>query len=197
MKTIILISLFNLLVSFVQAQEYSTDNIVIKQGHQTFNIYDETQTIKLNAAEFSIEYLNKPYQEKKNLFYAAQAIVTDNKLDYDLQDGTIIESIPGFEAGSGFAAEKNGIVYYPFLSSDGHQYLYYSSNKDKRVEKSGTSASWDIYKWTLKGVYQYDAEMDWNIYDNTEIYILLIIDRNLDGVLQKGEYFNIHINFTK
>lgn len=108
-----------------------------------------------------------------------------------------IESIQYFEAGTGFAAEKNQVIYYPILSYDGHQYLYYVSNKEKRVDKIGTSGNWDIYKWTLKGVYQYDAEMDWNIYDNDQVHIALIIDRNLDGILQKDEFFNIHINFKK
>ena len=148
MKTITLLSIFSFLATFTQAQEYSTNNIVIKQGKQTFNIYNAEQSIKLHPADFSIEYLNKPYQEKKNQFYAAQALVTDTKADVNLQEGIIIDSIPGFEPGSGFAAEKNQIIYFPFLSSEGHQYLYYSSNKDKRVEKSGTSAPWDIYKWT-------------------------------------------------
>ena len=197
MKTITLLSIFSFLATFTQAQEYSTNNIVIKQGKQTFNIYNAEQSIKLHPADFSIEYLNKHYQEKKNQFYAAQALITDTKADINLQEGIIIDSIPGFEPGSGLAAEKNQIIYFPFLSSEGHQYLYYSSNKDKRVEKSGTSAPWDIYKWTLKGVYQYDSEMDWNIYDNTEVNIILIIDRNLDGILQKGEYFNVRVEFQK
>ena len=69
MKTITLLSIFSFLATFTQAQEYSTNNIVIKQGKQTFNIYNAEQSIKLHPADFSIEYLNKPYQEKKNQFY--------------------------------------------------------------------------------------------------------------------------------
>lgn len=188
---------FYFLVSFLNAQDYSTHTLVIKQGNQIFNIHETAQTIKLLPEEFSIEYLNKPYQEKKELFYAAQALVTDRKADIELKEGLLIESIPYFESGTGFAAENNQVVYYPFLSFDGHQYLFYVSNKEKRVDKSGTSGNWDIYKWTLKGVYQYDAEMDWSAYDNTEVNILLIIDRNLDGILQKGEFFTIRIDFQK
>ncbi len=187
----------SLLVSFGNAQEYTTNNLIIKQGNQTFNIDKADQTITLRPEEFSIEYLNKPYQEKKNLFYAAQALVTDSSADVNFQEGIKIESIPYFESGSGFAAEKNQVIYYPFLSYDGHQYLYYVSNNEKRVDKIGTSGNWDIYKWTLKGVYQYDAEMDWNIYDNDQVHIALIIDRNLDEILQKGEFFDVHINFKK
>ncbi len=188
---------FHFLVSFLNAQDYSTHTLVIKQGNQIFNIHETEQTIKLLPEEFSIEYLNKPYQEKKELFYAAQALVTDRKADIELKEGLSIESIPYFESGTGFAAENNQVVYYPFLSFDGHQYLFYVSNKEKRVDKSGTSGNWDIYKWTLKGVYQYDAEMDWSAYDHTEVNIVLIIDRNLDGVLQKGEFFTIRIDFQK
>ena len=187
----------SLLASFGNAQEYTTNNLIIKQGNKTYTINEAEQTITLRPEEFSIEYLNKAYQEKKNLFYAAQALVTDSSADVNLQEGTKIESIQYFEAGTGFAAEKKQVIYYPILSYDGHQYLYYVSNKEKRVDKIGTSGNWDIYKWTLKGVYQYDAEMDWNIYDNDQVHIALIIDRNLDGILQKGELFNVHINFKK
>lgn len=197
MKNTMFLTVFCLLTCFIHAQEYTTDNIVIKQGNQVFSIYDTKQTITLNPTEFSIEYLNKPYQEKKNLFYAAQALVTDHTVDINLHEGTEIESIPYFEAGTGFAAEENQLLHYPFLSLDGHQYLYYVPNKDKRVEKSGTSGQWDIHKWTLKGVFQYDAEMDWNIYDNNQVHITLIIDRNLDGILQKGEFFTLQIMFEK
>lgn len=195
MKKITFLAVFGFMTSFMNAQEYSVNNIVIKQGNQVFNIFDAEQTIKLKPTEFSIEYLNKPYQEKKNLFYAAQALVTDSPVDANLHEGMVIESIPSFEPGTGFAAEKNQIVSYPFLSFDGHQYLYYVSKNEKRVEKVGTSDNWDIYKWNLKGVYQYDAEMEWNMYDNNQVHITLIIDRNLDGILQNGEFFNLHIEF--
>ena len=94
----------SLLASFGNAQEYTTNNIIIKQGNQTFNIDKADQTITLRPEEFSIEYLNKPYQEKKNLFYAAQALVTDSSADVNFQEGIKIESIPYFESGSGFAA---------------------------------------------------------------------------------------------
>ncbi|MFV0186705.1 hypothetical protein OBK20_04935 [Empedobacter falsenii] len=197
MKKIMVLMVCSLLASFGNAQEYTTNNIIIKQGNQTFNIDKAEQTITLRPEEFSVEYLNKPYQEKKNLFYAAQALVTDHTIDINLHEGTEIESIPYFEAGTGFAAKENQLLHYPFLSLDGHQYLYYVPNKDKRVEKSGTSGQWDIHKWTLKGVFQYDAEMDWNIYDNNQVYITLIIDRNLDGILQKGEFFTLQIMFEK
>ncbi|WP_413534001.1 hypothetical protein [Empedobacter brevis] len=197
MKRIRLLIAICLLTFVAHAQEYSTNNLVIKQGHNVYTIYDAEQTIKLRPAEFSIEYLNKPYQENKNLFYAAQALVTDSAVDTKLQEGMKIDDIPYFEPGAGFAAEKNQQIYYPFLSADGHQYLYYVSKKDKRVEKIGTSGDWDIYKWTLKGVFQYDADMDWELYDTTEVNIMLIIDRNLDGILQKGEFFHIHIDFDE
>ncbi|QHC85585.1 hypothetical protein AS589_12710 [Empedobacter brevis] len=59
---------FYFLVSFLNAQDYSTHTLVIKQGNQIFNIHETEQTIKLLPEEFSIEYLNKPYQEKKNFF---------------------------------------------------------------------------------------------------------------------------------
>lgn len=194
-KITLLVTLFTF-TNLLQAQEYSTDNVVIKQGNQIFNVYDTDQTITLQPETFSIQYLNKPYQEKKNLFYAARALVTDHKIDIELE-GQSLEEIPYFEPGTGFAIENNLKENYPMLSDEGHQYLYYVSNKDKRVENIGKSGEWDIYEWTLGGIYQYDAEMDWRGYDSDEVNILFIVDRNLNGIIEQGEHHNLQILFKK
>ena len=62
----------SLLASFGNAQEYTTNNLIIKQGNKTYTINEAEQTITLRPEEFSIEYLNKAYQEKKNLFYSTE-----------------------------------------------------------------------------------------------------------------------------
>ena len=56
----------SLLASFGNAQEYTTNNLIIKQGNKTYTINEAEQTITLRPEEFSIEYLNKAYQEKFN-----------------------------------------------------------------------------------------------------------------------------------
>lgn len=186
-----------LFVNFCFAQNYSLNNLFIRQGSRLIEIKQTENIITLHPSDFSIEYLNKPYEEKKGLFYNAQALITGSAVDVSLKDGSEITSIAYFEPGTGFSAEKNEVVNYPLLSSDGHQYLYYISNKDKRIDKIGVIGNWDIYSWTLKGVYQYDAEIDWSDYENDQVHIVFIIDRNLDGLLQSGEYYTLHIQFEK
>ena len=196
MKKIILLFTLSIFTNSLYAQNYTVNNLTIKQGNELFYITDNEQTITLLPEVFSIQFLNKPYQEKRKLFYSARALVTDHKIDIDLK-GQSLEEISYFEPGTGFAAENNLKENYPILSDEGHQYLYYVSNKDKRVENIGKSGEWDIYQWTLGGVYQYDAEMDWKIYDLDEVYILFIVDRNLNGIIDQGEYHNLQIKFKK
>jgi len=178
--------------SLLNAQSFTPNQLKIKQGNKIVTINNTDQTISLKREQFSIQFLNQPYQEKKGLFYAARALVTDSKINLDLER-KLIDEIPYFEPGTGFEAEQNQLIHHPILSADGHQYLYYVSNKDKRVEKVGTAATWDIYQWNLEGVNQYDNDMDWNTYDNDEVNILFIVDRNLNGQLEKGEFHNLRI----
>ncbi len=195
MKAIKLFLTLFLLVNTLFAQEYSTENIVIKQGNQIFNIYDSSQTIELKPEKFSIQFLNKPYQEKKELFYAAQVVVSDSKITDEIE-GLEIENIPYFQSGTGFAADKTELNY-PFLSNEGHQYLYYNSPKDKRIQKVGKSGEWDIYEWNVVGVYENDAEINWSNYNKNEVNLLILIDSNLSGNIQHGELHNVQIKFKK
>lgn len=184
-----------LLTSLYPAQTCSTDNIVIKQGDKVFDIVNPEQTVTLNRSDFSIEFLNKPYQEKKKQHYAVQAVVTEGQIEADQQEGTVIKAVNFFAPGTGFSTESDQVAYYPFLSYEGHNYLYYTSTKDRRLDKVGTSGTWDIYKWTLKGVYENEQDITWKNYQKSEVFIALVIDRNLDGIMQKGEFFNVKINF--
>lgn len=193
-KLKLLIGLFSI-TCFSYAQEYSTQNIIIVQGNQTFNLYHTPQTIELKPEKFSIQFLNKPYQEKKNLFYAAQVVVSAEKLNDDIE-GYEIENIPYFQAGTGFSAE-NTELNYPYLSTEGHQYLYYTSDKDKRIQKIGKSGEWDIYEWNIEGVYTNDQDTKWENYDKKEINFLFLIDHDLSGNIQNGELHNVQIKFIK
>lgn len=194
MKSLFSIVAISVISSFSFAQNYSKENVYIKQRNQFFEINQPEQTIKLAAKPFTLQFLNKPYQEKLNLFYAAQILVTDYKIEGNLLDN-LIDEIPFFEPGTGFAAENKVEDNFPILSADGHHYLYYVSKEEKRINKIRTSGEWDVYEWTLNGVFENDKIIHWKDYQPKSVNFMIIVDLNLNGVVDEGEFHNIEIQF--
>ncbi|MGG5506308.1 MULTISPECIES: hypothetical protein [unclassified Myroides] len=180
-----------------QAQEITTNTILVKQDGKTIVIDQKTQNITLKPTRFSIEFLNKPYQDKKDLFYAAKAMLTDNSQfvnDYELM---AFDDIPFFSPGTGFAASFDQNNVFPFLSEEGHQYLYYASNSDHRINKIGKKNEWDIYQWNLDGVTIDGNEIPWSQYRIGELYLYFVVDQNLNNTIDPNEHHLIRITFKK
>ncbi|WP_413512627.1 hypothetical protein [Myroides odoratus] len=198
MKTFFLtlgISLCSLI--WAQAQEISTRNILVKQGNQIDVIDQNTQDITLKPTSFSIEFLNKPYQDRKDLFYAAKALLTDNSQFKNDYESASFDNIEFFSPGTGFAAPFDQNQSFPNLSEEGHQYLYFASNSDHRINKIGKQDEWDIYQWTLDGVTIDENEVTWENYHIGELYIYFVVDRNLNNTIDPNEHHLIRIAFKK
>lgn len=180
-----------------QAQEVTTKNILIKQGNTTIVIDQKTQNITLKPERFSIEFLNKPYQDKKELFYSAKALLTDNSQFTNMYESMAFDDIEFFSPGTGFAAPFDQNQFFPNLSEEGHQYLYYASNSDHRINKIGKQKEWDIYQWNLDGVNIDGNEITWKNYRIGELYLYFVVDRNLNDVIDPDEHHLIRITFKK
>lgn len=183
--------------TLTQAQEVTTKNILIKQGNTTIVIDQKTQNITLKPERFSLEFLNKPYQDKKELFYAAKALVTDNSQFENTFESMSFDDIEFFSPGTGFAASFGKSQGYPMLSEDGHQYLYFASNSDHRINKIGQQKEWDIYQWSLDGVNIDGNEIAWKNYRIGELYLYFVVDRNLNDTIDPDEHHLIRITFKK
>lgn len=183
-----------LLGTVVSAQEQAVQHLWIKQGDESILIDQAEQSITLKKDAFSIQFWNKAYQPKKNQFYAAQAVI----ISQDIQDhfeGLSTDEVPYLASGTGFAAESNQNLSYPFYSNEGHQYLYYTSEKDRRIDKVKKHNNGNIYNWTIKGLWMDEEDYDWKTIVTESIHLLFFIDSNQNDVMDKGEYFIIHIAF--
>jgi|GEM_PF-360868 len=183
--------------TLVQAQELTTKNILVKQGDTTLVIHQKTQNITLKPERFSLEFLNKPYQDRKELFYAAKVLVTDNSSLENQYESQSFDDIAFFSPGTGFAASFDQEHNFPYLSEDGHQYLYYATDSDKRINKIGQQKEWDIYQWNLDGVNIDGNEITWNNYRIGELYLYVVVDRNLNNRIDPDEHHLIRIHFKK
>ncbi|WP_158961201.1 hypothetical protein [Myroides fluvii] len=198
MKTLLLTLALGLgAFSLTHAQEISTKNILIRQGNTTIEINQKTQNITLKPERFSLEFLNKPYQERQELFYSAKALLTDNSQFSNTYESMSFDDIAFFSPGTGFAATFDENQFFPNLSEDGHQYLYYASNSDHRINKIGKQREWDIYQWNLDGVTIDGNEIAWKNYRIGELYLYFVVDRNLNNSIDSDEHHLIRISFQK
>ncbi|WP_010249895.1 hypothetical protein [Myroides injenensis] len=196
MRKIHLLVVLVLLPFFSFAQEQPLDtSLKITQGNKSIILNKKSNKITLKRDTFSIDYLNKSYLVGNGKFRAAQVLVTEDKLATKNYEGISLQDLSFFSPGTGFAPAIDNNKNYPINSTKGHQYLFYASEKDKRVEKVGTSAEWDIYQWTIHGLYQNSELNDWKNLETKQIYIYFFIDYNLNQIIDKGEYHLIRIKF--
>lgn len=196
MRKIHLLVILLLLPFFSLAQEQPLDtSLKITQGNKSLILNKKSTKISLKREAFSIEFLNKPYIAGNGKFRAAQVLVTEDKIAVDNFEGIAIEDISFFRLGTGFAPAIDKNKNYPINSTEGHQYLFYASEKDKRVEKIGTSGDWDKYQWTIHGLFQNSNMEDWENLETKHLYIYLFIDYNLNQIIDKDEYHLIRIKF--
>lgn len=183
-----------MLIGFVQAQKYAPNQLVIKQGENVIRMSSTEKTIELKQEPFTIQFLNKPYQEDLNLFYAAKAFMTTDPIESNFM-GETFDDIPFFSPGTGFAIDLEHYGSFPVLSDEGHQYLYYSSQRNKNIMKVDHMNPWDVYEWTLYGVFKEDENLYWKQSALKTLNILMVIDQNLNEVIDPEESFLLHIHF--
>ncbi len=195
MKTILsnILSII-LLGTVLSAQEQVIQHLWIKQGDESVLIDQPKQSITLKKDTFSLQFWNKAYQPKKNQFYAAQAVIISQDIP-DHFEGLSLDEVSYFEPGTGFAADSDQNLSYPFFSNEGHQYLYYTSEKDRRIDKIKKHENGNIYNWTIKGLWMDEENYNWETIVTDSIHILFFIDTNQNDVMDKGEYFIIDIIF--
>jgi len=99
-----------------------------------------------------------------------------------------------FAKGSGLAAYNDG--YHSLLVDyNGHHYLTYTSETDRRVRKIGQNGEFLKLAFDIPGLEIDGEEINIQDFPETTIYLAIFINKNLDGVIDKGELTKVKVNF--
>ncbi len=152
----------------------------------------------MDTAAFSIHFYNKMYDADNNKFYAARLVAEYSEDQIPtIKPGLSINSIPCFMPGTGLAANASYGYTSLTMSSTAHHYLYYQDEEHKRVNKIGEKKGYSLFEFST------DSLNFWGEYESmqqtkvSQFYLALLIDRNLNGMVDEGEYQIITIRIKE
>ena len=166
------------------------------QNGQVITVTKNSESIQLARKPFTIRYYAKQYNSKKEKFYAAQFAVLENANDTSFAKiGNKTEDIPYFQPGTGFAVDENGMYSEIFIANDGHHYLTYESEEDKRAKLISKNNDLLELEWDISGVFYENKDLQFSELQLSTVYFVVLIDGNLNGKIDKEELKIIQITF--
>lgn len=193
--------LFSMLLVFISLVVYSQPKdlrVTIVQDKNKYDIVKDTQIIKISKAKFKIVFNSFGYTDLKS--YATQIdAFTDAKGISMIHPGVKINDIPYFAGGTGlagFQSKQYECMYIDTGLGQNHYIIYSEKGKDKRAaleSKSGDTLrlSWKIKKYAIDPT----KEKSMKKLDSKYLYLVILNDFNLDGIVEEGEYAIVKIEF--
>ena len=149
------------------------------------------KVVALKKMPFAVSFSHKKYNEQTESFYAVQIAVLKNKSDLEiLKVGSHTDEIPFFKSGSGYAASENLVDDNLYIGNTGHHYLYYTDEKNKRVdllknERNDYEGIWHIN--TFNDI-ETSTSARMSKYKGKELYFVIFKDENLNQIINEGEF---------
>ncbi len=195
-------------VLFVQ-QQTTSDNtvsshtslpVLVVQGDNEIVIDQENTTVSIERSSFSIQFYNKAYRSESKTFHSAQlaAYLDSTPLD-EVQIGMQYNEFHSFAPGTGLAGKKGGYDTLHFNKSHAHHYLFYENEGDRGktvqlIEQSGENLKLEL---RVDHFFYSENESEVTVADSNidQFYLVMIIDRDLDGIIDEGELNKLTIQF--
>lgn len=172
------------------------NEVVVFQDGKESVIRSDSQVMEITEDRFSIRFYNKKHYPEKEEFYAAQiAALTDEKAFRQIQIGQQMDDIPYFVRGSGMAADQEGYEVF-FVYNEGHHYLYYENETNKRLELIGQKGDNWRFEFTVDSLWLNDEKLPLQNEKIDELYLVILIDRNLNRVIDKGELSKLTLKLS-
>lgn len=173
--------------AFGQAQE-----MYFIQGEKKIALGDH-ESVKIKKEAFTIRFHSPRYSEDAG--NALQVAVFENKTLLDkAHTGMPLSEVPYLSPGSGMAAEPEGYPYI-ILNPEGHHYLYYFDERDKRVDLAGQQGEWLTLDWTAEAFLVNGERRLFRDAGITDIYLVLFFDANHNRRIDEGELKKLSLTF--
>ncbi len=197
-KSLLIVLLIVICFSIEAKKKVKNQSIFIIQNGMERLVDDKHSEIEISKGRFSIEFYNKKYNAEKQEFYAARlAVFYDTLMVPEISEGMSINAIKCFMPGTGMAANVNNEYSILMLNPNAHHYLYYENEQNKRMvlkEEERTVCRFSLSVDTLS-LWQEPVSM--HNMQMPHLYLALLIDRNLNGIVDKGEYTFVSVKISE
>ncbi len=192
------------LITFLSFLSFAIDSlgqelfqkITFLQGDSSYIVFIDNDSIKIERKPFSVRFFCKKYEEKNEKFYSVQVAILDECYDtLLLKVGQKTINIPFFEPGTGMAPGENNMYDSIFISNEGHHYLTYENDKEKRVFLISSNENILELEWKIFGAFYRDNSVSFSDLKLPFLYFIVFADRNLNGIIDNNELKKIKVVF--
>lgn len=201
-KTLRLLSILITVVISAQAckaikqEKQDSDAIqlsVFQNGKET-PINKLEKTVHLKKSPFSLRFFNRKYDLDNKKFYAAQIAAFTNKAEFDkITIGSSKADLAYFEPGSGMAAHRSRMYEALFIDKVGHHYTFYQNTNNRRLNLLDDTGELPKFEFEINALHYNDTQVNISDSNINKLYIAFLIDKNLNGIIDKGELHKLII----
>ena len=192
-----LLKLITMVLAIVIAQACKTAEVNEHNFKTQLSVYQNnknrpvkklSKTIKLDKKPFSLRFYNKKYDPENKKFYTAQIAAFIEKSEFDkVKVGLAKNKLPCFSPGSGIAANKSGKYEFLYFNNEGHHYAYYKNSESKRLRLLKNFGNLLQLEFDINSMAYNNKKVKINQTNLKEFYLAFFIDKNLNGIIEKGE----------
>jgi len=165
-----------------------TDLVVVQDGVENI-VNDNNKTVKLRKSDFSIRFYNKRYAPESQEFYSAQLVAFANKNEMPkIEAGMQKSNIAALKPGTGMASGSDGKYSALIFKNTAHHYLFYKDSTSQRVDLIKQDEEYLKLEFSIEAAILNGEKYSIDKFPLSEFYILVVIDRNLDGIINTGEF---------
>ena len=176
-----------MLIKLSEKKNTKNGLIIFQNGVET-SVNNLSETIEIDKKEFSLRFYNKKYDSENKEFHSAQIAAFVDKSEFDkVKVGLSKADIPCFEPGSGMAPDKSGKYETLIFNNNGHHYTIYENPESERLNLLEDSGKFLKLEFEINSLYYDTMEVKMTDTKLKEFYIAFLIDRNLNGTIDKGE----------
>lgn len=195
--TLLILFFLGFSASSRQSSDLKDLGLKIEQGKESYVIHSSEQTIQLNKDKFSMVFNLKKDDEIAEVYYAARVIADiDPDIFKQFEADTPFEKVPALAEGTSMAGPKDAPYECIFFHDQAHHYIFYSNEEAKRAnivskENDELQLSFDIENYCMQ-----DLEVNIKNSNFEQIYLVFFIDKNLNEIVEDGEFVKLEINFA-
>ncbi|MBB4119969.1 hypothetical protein GGR32_002281 [Mesonia hippocampi] len=202
MKTTRTLKLFTfLIIAIISAQackaiKQDSDAIQLSifQNGKEIPVNKPEKTVHLKKSPFSLRFFNRKYDLDNKKFYAAQIAAFTNKAEFDkITIGSSKADLAYFKPGSGMATHENSMYEALFVDKIGHHYTFYQNTNNRRLNLLDDTGELPKFEFEINALHYNHTRVNISDSNINKLYIAFLIDKNLNGIIDKGELHKLII----
>ena len=170
----------------------------IVQDGKEFSIQKMEETIQLTRGKFELVFNLKQDDDVAEKYYSARVVAdVDGDIFKQFEAGESFSKVPSLSEGTSMAGPKDKPYDCIFFDDQAHHYIFYSSEEEKRAHLKSKEPQHLQLGFEIENYCMQDFEINISNSNFEKIYLVFLIDKNLNEQLEEGEFVKLEISFSE